>query len=81
MSDYPQDFVTVFRGSMSAALSLQVSLEAGGLHPIIPGHYTYTIYPFITGGNVFEVKLQTPASEAGSAFSPVRRSSDPSVRP
>jgi len=65
------DLVTVFRGSLSEALSVQAALGALGFRAHIPAQNTKVIDPFITGANIFEVDLQVPASRAEEAMAAI----------
>jgi len=64
--------VTIFRGSQSEALVLKTALESRGLHAFVESQFIKALDPFVTGGNVFEIAVQTPLSEAKAAQEAMR---------
>ena len=63
----PTELVTVFWGSSSETTAIDAVLSSHGFHPFVRDQIIKNIHPFVTGGNVFEVQLQVPTSEAGAA--------------
>lgn len=63
MSD-PKDLTTVFRGSMAEVLLIHGVLNSLEFRTFVADETTKTIYPFITGGNIFELSLEAPREEA-----------------
>src|SRR5882672_3438115 len=64
------ELVTVFRGSNSEAVVVKTALESRGFHPFLDGQVIPR--PMVAGGNVFEVELKAPASEASAALESMR---------
>ena len=59
-------WLTVCVGSMSEIVALRAVLEDAGISTFVPDSMTKVIDPFITGGNVFEVRLQQPFAKPGN---------------
>jgi hypothetical protein len=66
------EWVTVYSGSRSAVLVLQVSLHARGIPTFVPDEQLKVIDPFITGANPFDVALQVPPRLAAEAQQLIR---------
>lgn len=70
-------WLTVAAGSMSEILALRALVEDAGIPTFVPDSMIKVIDPFITGGNVFEMRLQVPAdhhAQAAELLARARRS-------
>ena len=68
MAHEPEELVTLFTGTIAEVLPLDPALKNRGFHPFIADMNIKTIDPFVTGGNIFNVRLQIPAGEAEEAY-------------
>ncbi|MCZ6795787.1 MAG: hypothetical protein O7J95_19440 [Planctomycetota bacterium] len=67
-----RDLITVFHGSLAETNVLKAALDANGFHTFIADEHMKTWNPFVSGGQVFDVRLQTPQDEAEEAIAAIR---------
>ena len=61
------ELVTIHTAPLTSLLPLEAALRAEGFHPFIADQNIKTIDPFITGGFIFDSRLQVPNFEAEEA--------------
>jgi hypothetical protein len=74
MTDSDISLTTVFHGSIAEALQVQSLLQSYQMVAHVDDANTKSIYPFITGGNIFLARVSVRAADAERALRVLRQS-------